>query len=148
MPTEELGATAYQKYDIESWMPGRGSWGELASSSNCTDYQARRLDIRYKPAPPSPGDESTPAPKTAYCHTLNASAAAIPRLIVALVENGCRFDEQGNWIALELPKVLRKFWLDTEAKTDEAEVKKKGEIQKGKSKQGRPSRSSIVLRWV
>ncbi|KAH9950900.1 seryl-tRNA synthetase [Amylocystis lapponica] len=48
MPTEELGASAYRKYDMEAWMPGRGSWGEISSTSNCTDYQARRLHIRYR----------------------------------------------------------------------------------------------------
>lgn len=47
MPTEELGAPAYRKYDIEAWMPGRGSFGEVSSASNCTDYQSRRLNICY-----------------------------------------------------------------------------------------------------
>jgi len=47
MPTEELGAPAYRKYDIEAWMPGRGSYGEVSSASNCTDYQSRRLNICY-----------------------------------------------------------------------------------------------------
>ena len=49
MPTEELGASAYRKTDIEAWMAGRGKWGELSSLSNCTDYQSRRLHIRYRP---------------------------------------------------------------------------------------------------
>ncbi|KAG0012234.1 seryl-tRNA synthetase, partial [Entomortierella chlamydospora] len=48
MPTEELGASAYKKYDIEAWMPGKNAWGEISSASNCTDYQARRLNIRYR----------------------------------------------------------------------------------------------------
>ncbi|KAJ7897085.1 hypothetical protein B0H14DRAFT_2676850 [Mycena olivaceomarginata] len=48
MPTEELGASAYRKYDMEAWMPGRGGWGEVSSLSNCTDYQSRRLHIRYQ----------------------------------------------------------------------------------------------------
>lgn len=46
MPTEELGASAFIKYDMETWMPGKGSWGEVSSTSNCTDYQSRRLNIR------------------------------------------------------------------------------------------------------
>ena len=48
MPTEELGASAYQKFDVEAWMPGRGEFGEVCSATNCTDYQARRLGIRFK----------------------------------------------------------------------------------------------------
>lgn len=137
MPTEELGASAYRKYDIEAWMPGRGSWGEvsfagsltgrtsslsqsrdrkfdlaclartgtcqISSASNCTDYQSRRLHIRYR----SPHSSSTSkAAKTEFAHTLNATAAAIPRLIVALLENhGVRHGK------LILPSVLRPFWL-------------------------------------
>eukprot|EP00039_Didymoeca_costata_P012521 m.180488 g.180488 ORF g.180488 m.180488 type:complete len:149 (-) comp15501_c0_seq2:623-1069(-) len=80
MPTLELGAPAYRKYDIEAWMPGRESYGEISSASNCTDYQARRLHIRYK----VPGS----AEKAIYAHTLNATAIAVPRVIVALLENG------------------------------------------------------------
>ncbi len=47
MATEELGAPAYHKYDLEVWMPGRGEYGEVTSASNCTDYQSRRLSITY-----------------------------------------------------------------------------------------------------
>lgn len=93
MSSEELGASAYRKYDIEAWMPGRGAWGEISSASNCTDYQARRLAIRYK-------DEGS----NRYAHTLNATAAAIPRLMVALLETYCTKE-------LVLPATLRPFWL-------------------------------------
>jgi seryl-tRNA synthetase len=106
MPTEELGASAYRKYDIEAWMPGRGSWGEVSSASNCTDYQARRLHIRHRPVMPS----SSPG-SLAFAHTLNGTAAAIPRLIVALIENGVRFDANGDVVGLDLPEVLRSFWM-------------------------------------
>ncbi|KAG9314014.1 seryl-tRNA synthetase, partial [Chiua virens] len=110
MPTEELGASAYRKYDIEAWMPGRGGWGEISSASNCTDYQARRLHIRYR-------RRSTPSSHThghiPFAHTLNGTAAAIPRLIVALLENGTRFDEKGIPSGLDLPTILRPFWLGT-----------------------------------
>ncbi|KAL0578493.1 Serine--tRNA ligase, mitochondrial [Marasmius crinis-equi] len=109
MPTEELGASAYRKYDMEAWMPGRGGWGEVSSLSNCTDYQARRLHIRYQPPPPE--DPVSTTPPTLFTHTLNGTAAAIPRLIVALLENGVRFDEKGEPVALVLPAVLRPFWL-------------------------------------
>lgn len=78
--TGDLGAPAYRKFDIEAWMPGRGEhgeYGEVTSTSNCTDYQARRLNIRYK-------DEQG---KTQHVHLLNGTAIAISRAIVAILEN-------------------------------------------------------------
>ncbi|KAF7347645.1 Serine--tRNA ligase, chloroplastic/mitochondrial [Mycena venus] len=99
MPTEELGASAYRKYDMEAWMPGRGAWGEVSSLSNCTDYQSRRLHIRYKSSP------------TVFAHTLNGTAAAIPRLMIALLENGAKFDELGELVGITLPETLRPFWI-------------------------------------
>ncbi|EEB90509.1 hypothetical protein MPER_11273 [Moniliophthora perniciosa FA553] len=110
MPTEELGASAYRKYDMEAWMPGRGGWGEVMSLSNCTDYQARRLHIRY--TTPKEPSISVPSP-TLFAHTLNGTAAAIPRLIVALLENGVQLNEAGEPIGLVLPSALRPFWLHT-----------------------------------
>jgi seryl-tRNA synthetase len=113
MPTEELGASAYRKYDMEAWMPGRGSWGEISSTSNCTDYQARRLHIRYRPDATESGEDNAPVARvaTSFAHTLNGTAAAIPRLIVALLENGARFDEGGVPIGIDLPKALQPFWV-------------------------------------
>jgi seryl-tRNA synthetase len=76
----DLGSPAYRKYDIEAWMPGRGeegSWGEVTSTSNCTDYQARRLNIRYR-------DKEG---KVAPLHMLNGTAVAVSRAIVAILEN-------------------------------------------------------------
>ncbi|KIK70761.1 hypothetical protein GYMLUDRAFT_78978 [Collybiopsis luxurians FD-317 M1] len=108
MPTEELGASAYRKYDIEAWMPGRGSWGEVASLSNCTDYQARRLHIRYQV------DQNHP---NSFAHTLNGTAAAIPRLIVALIENGAEFNDAGEATAIALPAALKPFWLGMGSQT-------------------------------
>jgi seryl-tRNA synthetase len=107
MPTEELGASAYRKYDMEAWMPGRGSWGEISSTSNCTDFQARRLHIRYRPAADATGTVPAGVP---FAHTLNGTAAAIPRLIVALLENGVQFAPGGSISGLELPSVLKPFW--------------------------------------
>lgn len=105
MPTEELGASAYRKYDIEAWMPGRGSWGEISSTSNCADFQSRRLHIRYRQHNPV---SDAPLP---FAHTLNGTAAAIPRLIVALLENGAQFDHNGEVTGLKLPSALRPYWL-------------------------------------
>ncbi|KAI0778319.1 hypothetical protein BD413DRAFT_704774 [Trametes elegans] len=113
MPTEELGASAYRKYDAEAWMPGRGGWGEISSTSNCTDYQARRLHIRYRrqitSSSPAPAEQAQAA--LPFVHTLNGTAAAVPRLIVALVENGAVLDEAGAVVGLRLPKALRPFWI-------------------------------------
>ncbi|MGN6257494.1 MAG: serine--tRNA ligase, partial [Solirubrobacterales bacterium] len=75
---DDLGASAAAKYDIEGWLPGQGRYRELTSTSNTTDYQARRLDIRYR------GPEGRPA----TLHTLNGTAVAVGRTIIALLENG------------------------------------------------------------
>ena len=77
----DLGGPAYRKYDLEAWMPGRGEngeWGEVTSTSNCTDYQARRLGIRFR----RPSEKGTQ-----FVHTLNGTAVAISRAIVAILEN-------------------------------------------------------------
>ncbi|TFK56703.1 seryl-tRNA synthetase [Heliocybe sulcata] len=121
MPTEELGASAYRKYDMEAWMPGRGSWGEISSTSNCTDYQSRRLHIRYREESPEDAKASTASTRKKplpFAHTLNGTAAAVPRLIVALLENGVRFDEVGNIVGLNLPKALQPFWVGSVSKRD------------------------------
>ncbi|KAM4627217.1 serine--tRNA ligase, mitochondrial [Polymixia lowei] len=76
MPTQELGPPAHRKYDIEAWMPGRNSYGEISSGSNCTDYQSRRLNILYE------REDSS----LQYAHTVNATACAIPRTIIAILE--------------------------------------------------------------
>lgn len=79
--TGDLGGPAYRKYDLEAWMPGRGDggeWGEVTSTSNCTDYQARRLNIRYKVK----GEKGTH-----LVHTLNGTAYAISRALIAVLEN-------------------------------------------------------------
>jgi seryl-tRNA synthetase len=81
--TGDLGAPAYRKFDLEAWMPGRGHWGEITSASNCTDYQARRLDVRFK---------EKGAKGTRYVHMLNGTAIAVSRTIIALVENGQQRD--------------------------------------------------------
>ena len=111
MPTEELGASAYRKYDMEAWMPGRGGWGEISSTSNCTDYQSRRLHIRYRKSEADLKPSSPVSGPLAFAHTLNGTAAAVPRLIVALLENGVRFNESGSVVGLDLPSVLKPFWL-------------------------------------
>jgi seryl-tRNA synthetase len=90
----ELGASAVKKYDIEAWLPGQERYRELTSCSNTTDYQARRLDIRYRP----------PGGRAAHVHTLNGTAVTSSRTIIALLENGQRDDG-----SVELPEVLAGF---------------------------------------
>jgi seryl-tRNA synthetase len=85
----ELGGPAYRKFDLEAWMPGRGEagdWGEITSASNCTDYQARRLGIRYK-------EEG----RSVYAHMLNGTAVAVSRALIALLEN---FQQQDGSVLL------------------------------------------------
>ena len=79
---DDLGAPAAKKYDIEGWLPGQGRYRELTSCSNTTDFQARRLDIRYRDADG----------KLAHVHTLNGTAVAVGRTIIALLENGQQED--------------------------------------------------------
>ena len=74
----ELGVTAAKKYDIEVWLPGQGKYREMVSCSNCTDYQARRLNIKCRKAPND---------KPRFVHTLNSTAMAIERTLVAIMEN-------------------------------------------------------------
>jgi seryl-tRNA synthetase len=89
----ELGASAVKKYDIEAWFPGQGRYREITSTSNTTDYQARRLEVRVRGE-----DGNRPV------HTLNGTLCAIGRTIIALLENGQQ--EDGS---VELPEVLRPY---------------------------------------
>ncbi|XP_028028065.1 serine--tRNA ligase, mitochondrial [Bombyx mandarina] len=94
MPPYELGAAAYRKYDMEAWMPGRQAYGEISSCSNCTDYQSRRLNITYK----------TLNDEYCYVHTLNGTACAIPRMLIALIET--HQHPKGKII---IPETIQKF---------------------------------------
>ena len=95
--TGDLGAPAYRKFDIEAWMPGRGDdgeYGEVTSTSNCTDYQARSLNIRYR------DDDG----KIKFVHMLNGTAVALSRAIVAIMEN--YQNEDGT---ITVPEALRPY---------------------------------------
>jgi len=94
----DLGAPAYKKYDIEAWMPGhgeKGGYGEITSVSNCTDFQSRRLNIRFK-------DKGVG--ENFFVHTLNGTAIATTRVMLAILENGQR--EDGS---VEIPEVLHQY---------------------------------------
>lgn len=99
----DLGGPAYRKFDLEAWMPGRGDggeWGEVTSTSNCTDYQARRLKVRYK---------ETGQKGTNFVHTLNGTAVATGRAMIAILENHQRADGSIN-----IPAVLRP-WMGADS---------------------------------
>jgi seryl-tRNA synthetase len=94
--TGDLGGPAYRKFDLEAWMPGRGDggqWGEVTSTSNCTDYQARRLNARYR----TKGERGT-----RFVHTLNGTAIAVSRALIALLENHQQADG-----SVVVPQALR-----------------------------------------
>ncbi|MFN0051641.1 MAG: aminoacyl--tRNA ligase-related protein, partial [Planctomycetales bacterium] len=94
--TGDLGGPAYRKFDLEAWMPGRGAageYGEVTSASNCTDYQARRLGTRYR---------SADSKGTHFVHTLNGTAIAVTRALIAILENYQEAD--GSIVS---PEVLR-----------------------------------------
>ncbi|XP_071866810.1 seryl-tRNA synthetase, mitochondrial [Bombus fervidus] len=91
MPAHDLGCPAYRKVDMEGWMPGRKSYGELSSCSNCTDYQSRRLRIKYK----------TKKGEVLHVHTLNGTACAIPRMLIALCET-----HQTKYGYIQIPEIL------------------------------------------
>ncbi len=78
----DMGASAAKTYDLEVWLPGQNAYREISSCSNCTDYQARRMNARFRPAKGS-GDEKS----TRFVHTLNGSALAVGRCLVAIMEN-------------------------------------------------------------
>ncbi|KAK6525535.1 Serine--tRNA ligase, mitochondrial [Arthrobotrys megalospora] len=100
MPSDDLGAPAYRKYDIEAFMPSRkgekyGGWGEVTSVSECTDYQARRLNARCK----------YPDGKLGFLWSLNGTALAVPRIIMAILENNWDEDKR----EVRIPEVLRPY---------------------------------------
>jgi seryl-tRNA synthetase len=100
--TGDLGGPAYRKFDLEAWMPGRGEkgeYGEVTSTSNCTDYQARRLGIRCKAS----GQKGT-----RFTHTLNGTAVACTRAILAILEN---YQQEDGTVVV--PEVLR-AWVGKE----------------------------------
>ncbi|MGZ4107212.1 MAG: serine--tRNA ligase [Tumebacillaceae bacterium] len=92
--TGDIGQGVYKKYDIETWMPSRGNYGETQSASNLLEFQARRSNIRYR-------DENG---QLQFCHTLNNTAVATPRILIPLLENHQRQDG-----SIYIPKALRKY---------------------------------------
>jgi len=98
--TGDMGFGARKTYDLEVWLPGQGAYREISSCSNTGDFQARRMNARYRPA----GEK-----KTAFVHTLNGSGLAVGRTLVAVIENYQRADG-----TVEVPEVLRAYMGGTE----------------------------------
>ena len=90
--TADLGFNAAKTYDLEAWAPGVGEWLEISSVSNCTDFQARRANIRFR---------REPGGRPELVHTLNGSGLALPRTMIAVMENYQRPDG-----SIEVPEVL------------------------------------------
>jgi len=95
--TGDLGFAACKTYDIDIWAPGCGEWLEVSSCSNCSDFQARRTNIRYRP-------EGSGKPQ--FVHTLNGSGLALPRLFIAVMENYQQADG-----TIKVPEVLRDYMM-------------------------------------
>ena len=93
--TGDMGFAAAKTYDIEVWAAGCQEWLEVSSCSNCTDFQARRANIRYRPEPGA---------RPQWPHTLNGSGLALPRVIIAIMENNQQPDG-----SIVIPEVLRPY---------------------------------------
>ncbi|RLC63396.1 MAG: serine--tRNA ligase [Chloroflexi bacterium] len=93
--TAELGFASAKSYDIEMWAPGIGEWLEVSSCSNCGDFQARRANIRYRPHPDA---------RLQFVHTLNGSGLALPRVVIAIMENYQNADG-----SITIPEVLQEY---------------------------------------
>ncbi|HEV2979822.1 MAG TPA: serine--tRNA ligase [Solirubrobacteraceae bacterium] len=117
----ELGSSAAKKFDCEAWIPSEGRYRELTSCSNTTDYQARRLDIRMRAASAGEAARRGAARRTETVHTLNGTAVAVGRTIIALLENGQR--EDGS---VALPEALRAHGAPSELAPATADLRPAG----------------------
>lgn len=95
LATGEMGFAAAKTYDLEVWLPGQGKYREISSCSNCEAFQARRAEIRYRPAGGG---------KAEYCHTLNGSGLAVGRTLIAILEN---YQEADG--SITIPHALRPY---------------------------------------
>jgi seryl-tRNA synthetase len=96
----DTGFTAAKTYDLEVWLPGQQAWREISSCSNCRDFQARRMNARFRG-----GEDKT----VAFVHTLNGSGIAIGRALIAVMENGQQADG-----SIVIPEVLRPYMAGME----------------------------------
>jgi len=99
LSTGDMGFAAAKTYDLEVWLPGQNAYREISSCSNCTDFQARRADLRYRSA----GGGKTGG-KTRLLHTLNGSGLAVGRTLIAILEN---YQEEDG--SVTIPEALRPY---------------------------------------
>ncbi|XP_055343536.1 serine--tRNA ligase, mitochondrial-like [Paramacrobiotus metropolitanus] len=128
MPENDLGMSAARKFDIEAWMPGQGRYGEISSTSNCRDFQSLRLNISFD-ADEKVSNERDSSSRQ-FVHTVNGTACAVPRLIIALLEQ-----HQIHNGSVRIPAVLRPYFHGAELidKPDEVPAlkwRKKGKVVK------------------
>jgi seryl-tRNA synthetase len=95
LSTGDMGFSAARTYDIEVWLPGQQAYREISSCSNCTDFQARRANLRYRPEPKA---------KPRFLHTLNGSGLAVGRTLIAILESYQRADG-----SVGIPEALRPY---------------------------------------
>ena len=95
LSTGDMGFAAQKTYDIEVWLPGQGAYREISSCSNCGDFQARRMDARYR---------SSKDKQIRYVHTLNGSGVAVGRALIAVLENYQQADG-----SIDIPEVLKPY---------------------------------------
>jgi seryl-tRNA synthetase len=95
LSTGDMGFASQKTYDIEVWLPGQGMYREISSCSNCGDFQARRMNARYKPKG---------AKETRFVHTLNGSGVAVGRALIAVLEN---YQEEGG--SVPIPDALKPY---------------------------------------
>ncbi|CAG2168580.1 unnamed protein product [Oppiella nova] len=108
MPPHDLGLPAHRKFDIEAYMPGRDVWGEISSASNCTDYQSRRLNMKYRSL--DVNEETNQVFSDRFVHTINGTACAVPRMLITICEQNQTSDG-----FIVIPEVL----LDTKSETQD-----------------------------
>jgi seryl-tRNA synthetase len=95
LSTGDMGFAAQKTYDIEVWLPGQGMYREISSCSNCGDFQARRMNARYRPQG---------AKETRFVHTLNGSGVAVGRTLIAAMEN---YQEEDG--SIRIPTALKPY---------------------------------------
>jgi seryl-tRNA synthetase len=100
LSTGDMGFSAAKTYDVEVWLPGQDAYREISSCSNCTDFQARRMKARYRPAQSGKGGEKG----TRFVHTLNGSGVAVGRCLIAVMENYQQADG-----SIAVPEALRSY---------------------------------------
>ena len=102
--TGDMGFASQKTYDIEVWLPGQDAYREISSCSVCGDFQARRMNARYRPVPPEAGNKKAGAKDTRFVHTLNGSGLAVGRTLVAVMENYQQSDG-----SIVIPEALRPY---------------------------------------